>query len=112
MPFSCRLTLDRAPLVGATVTLIPEKFLGPNLLPATGTSNEQGLAMLTIAKEKLPNPNYSGVHVGLYRIEISKLAGGAETIPAHYNVNTQLGQEVAQGVLALQGPVPIDLKSK
>ena len=91
---------------------MPEKFLGPNLQPATGTTGEQGLAMLSVAKDKLPNPNYSGVHVGLYRIEVSKQNGGSETIPARYNVNTQLGQEVAQGVAVLQGPLPLDLKSK
>jgi uncharacterized protein YceK len=112
MSFSCRVQMDKAPLAGATVTLIPEKFLGPNLLPATGTTNEQGIAAVSVAKDKLPNPNFSGVHVGFYRIEISKQQGGAETIPARYNANSELGQEVAQGVPALQTLVTFDLKSK
>jgi hypothetical protein len=112
MSFSCKVNLDKAPLAGATVTLTPEKFLGTNLLPATGTTNEQGFAAISIAKDKLSNPNFSGVHVGFYRVEVSKQQNGAETIPARYNVNTELGQEVAQGVPALQSLVTFDVKSK
>ena len=29
MPFNCKVTLDRAPLVGATVTLVPKNSWGP-----------------------------------------------------------------------------------
>ncbi len=112
MSFSCRVTLDKAPLAGATVTLVPEKFLGNTLLPATGTTNEQGVATISIAKDKLSNPNHSGVHVAFYRVEISKQQNGAEILPARYNVNTELGQEVAQGVPALQTQVVFDLKSR
>ena len=112
MPFSCRVTLDGKPLAEATVTLVPEKFLGSNVQPATGVTGEQGMAMLSVAKDKLADPKLSGVHVGLYRIEVSKQQGGSETIPARYNVNTQLGQEVAQGVAVLQGPLPLNIKSK
>jgi hypothetical protein len=96
----CKVLLDGAPLAGATVNLVPEKFLGPNVLPATGTTNEQGFVNLSIAASD-PSPAKRGVHIGLYRIEISKQSNGKEMLPAKYNVNSELGQEVAQGVEAL-----------
>ena len=82
MPYMCKIKLDKAPLVGATVTLVPEKFLGPNMLPASGTTGDQGQATLSIAEEKLPRPQYKGVQVGFYRLEISKLQDGRELVPA------------------------------
>jgi hypothetical protein len=37
----------------------------------------------------------SGVHFGLYKVRISKLSNGQETLPARYNTETELGQEVS-----------------
>jgi hypothetical protein len=96
MNYTCKVTLNKAPLVGATVTLVPETFLGPNVLPASATTNDQGLAALAIAEDKRPGPQYKGVQVGLYRVEISKQQDGNETIPARYNTSSELGAEVAQ----------------
>ncbi len=112
MPFVCTVTLDRAPLAGATVTLVPEKFLGPNVQPASGISGDQGNATVSMPKEKMPNPNFSGVNVGFYRVEISKEVGGKEIVPGRYNVNTEIGQEVAPGVPALQQGMSFALKSR
>ena len=63
-------------------------------------------------KEKMPNPNFSGVNCAFYRIEISKQQGGGESVPARYNTSTELGQEVAPGVPVLQTGVTFDLKSR
>ena len=112
MPFNCRVTLDRAPLVDAVVTLVPEKFLGPNVQSASGTVGEQGMAMLTIPKDKMPNPKFSGVNAAFYKIEISRLLNDAESLPDRYNSNTELGQEVSPSVPARQTIVTFDLKSR
>src|SRR5262249_27904405 len=36
------VTLDGRPLAGATVTLVPEKFMGPSVKPATSVTDEMG----------------------------------------------------------------------
>jgi EF hand len=105
-PLSCEVSLDGEPLAGARVTLVPEKFLGPEVQPAAGTTNAAGSAELTV--EGLP-PGM--VHLGYFRVEVSRKGdGGRELIPPRYNAKTVLGCEVAPegesrgagGVLTLQ----------
>jgi EF hand len=87
----CHVTLDGKPLVGATVTYIPEKFMGSSTRSATGVSDERGAVALITEGEQL-----SGVQPGFYRVQISKKnASGQETIPARYNQDTTLGLEVS-----------------
>ena len=38
------------------------------------------------------------MHLGLYKVRISKVIGGQETIPRKYNAETILGQELAPDV--------------
>ena len=86
-----QVTLDGSPLGGATVTLTPEKFLGPSHKPATGTTNPDGFVSLTPE-----GPGQGFVAYGFYRIEVSKKsAGGKEMIPARYNTQSTLGKEFA-----------------
>ena len=95
-----KVTLDRKPLAGATVTLTPEKFLGDALKPATGTTNTGGIVNVATAGTEVP-----GVASGMFRVEVSKKDGtGRETLPNRYNQATILGVEVgpdSQGVLRL-----------
>jgi hypothetical protein len=87
-------------LEGATVTLIPEKFLGDAVKPASGVTDGLGVANLATAGAEVP-----GVACGMYRVEVSKKnAVGRETIPTRYNQETILGVEVGpdrQGILRL-----------
>jgi hypothetical protein len=86
-----QVTLDGQPLAGATVTLIPEKFLGDVLLTAAGTTDARGRVCVAIPSADMP-----GVACGLYRIEVSKKdAFGRETISPLYNQATILVLEVA-----------------
>jgi hypothetical protein len=86
----CHVTLDGKPLQGATVTYVPEKFMGPSLRRASGVSDQNGSVNLKVDGENLP-----GVQPGFYRVEISKKnASGQESIPARYNQDTTLGTEV------------------
>jgi hypothetical protein len=87
----CHVTLDGKPLQGAAVTYVPEKFMGTSLRSASGVSDERGAVALITEGEKLP-----GLQPGFYRVRVSKMnAGGQETIPARYNQDTTLGQEVS-----------------
>jgi len=96
MSFAFKVTLDGVPLTDATVTFEPETFLGSEIKRASGTTNRVGSGSGTIAKEDRPTPDTpSGMQLGLYKVKISKLAGGKEAIPAKYNTETTLGQEVA-----------------
>jgi EF hand len=88
---SIQVLLDGNPLAGATVTMTPEKFLGPTFKPATGTTGPEGFAPL---KVEGPQPGF--VPYGFYRVAVSKQgAGGKEIIPARYNTQTTIGKEFA-----------------
>jgi hypothetical protein len=92
----CQVTLDGRPQPDVQVLFEPEPFLGDNVKKATGATNQFGDAAPTIADEDKPDPKLpGGVHFGLYKVRISKQAGGRETIPARYNTATTLGQEVS-----------------
>lgn len=92
----CHVTLDGQPLVGAEVVFEPEAFLGDEIKTASGKTNQFGDAAPTVPPEERPDPTLpGGAHFGLYRVRISKIANGRELIPARYNKETILGQEVS-----------------
>ena len=92
----CHITLDGRPLPRATVTLEPEAFLGDEIKSAFATSNPYGDVSPTIPPEDRPDPTLpGGVHFGLYKVRISRIVNGKETLPARYNTETTLGQEVS-----------------
>jgi hypothetical protein len=105
---SCPVLLDGQPLEGATVTLTPETFLGSGFKPASGVSDARGTVRLRTEGEEVP-----GVQCGFFRITVSKTdAGGRELIPARYNRQTTLGQEVAPDTVGHSGPLLLRLSSR
>jgi hypothetical protein len=103
---SVAVTLDGKPLVDANVSAEPEKFLGGEIQPATGVTDSYGNARLKINGKV-------GANYGLYKIRVSKLASGKETIPPIYNANTQLGLEFAPDAPELKsGGYAFHLKSR
>jgi len=91
-----RVTLDGQPLTGAHVVLEPESFLGTSIKPASGDTNPFGDVSPSVAREELPDPSLpGGVHFGLYRVRITKAAGGKESLPSRFNAESTLGCEVA-----------------
>lgn len=110
LPFKCVVLLDDQPLVQATVTLVPEKFLGDASKLASGVTDKAGNALLSIPEHR--EQGLAGVHCGLYRVEIRKEAGGQDQVPAKYNTETTLGQEVAFDVPELERGVTLKLSSK
>lgn len=82
---------DGRPLANATVTIVPESFLGPSVKTATGTTDATGSASLRISSD----PDEQGVHLGYYRVEVTKSdPNGKEQIPARFNSETEFGAEI------------------
>jgi hypothetical protein len=103
-----KVELDGAKLDGATVTLDPEPFMGGSISPASGVTNADGVTSLAIDPQARPR----GVNPGLYKVRITKLVNGKETIPARYNKDTELGVEVSQDNLNLPSDMHFELKSR
>ncbi len=100
----CRVTRNGSPLPGATVTFIPEKFLGPNVKPATGKTDVNGMAMLSIADSPPP----PGVAPGLYRVVVTV---PGMNVPPKYSseADTVLGLEVAMDAKGMREGIKFDL---
>lgn len=97
---SCTVTLDGKPLPGAKVIFEPESFLGSDIKTAFGTTNEAGQAGIVIPPEDRPDPTLpGGIQFGLYKVRITK---DGVNIPARYNTETILGQEVAYDAPSLK----------
>ena len=110
MSFHCTVTLDGQPLAGAKVVFEPEAFHAGAINQATGTTSADGTAVLAVDKAKLPDhlKDISGMQTGFYKVRITH---PSIRIPAKYNTETTLGQEVSNDAA---GSVNIhyDLKSR
>lgn len=85
------LRRDGRPLANATVTIVPESFLGPSVKAAKGTTDATGSANLQISSD----PDERGVHLGYYRVEVTKSGpDGKEQLPARFNSETEHGTEI------------------
>ena len=93
MDVSVEVTLDGRPLDGATVTLVPEAFMGASVKPASAATDEMGTGYF-----KTEGTDDVQVACGYYRVQVSKAAQGREVVPARYNAKTVLGQEIAPDV--------------
>jgi len=107
----CNVTLDGKPVSGATVTFEPEAFLGGSLKTAVAETND-GSATPSIPKAERPDPTWPpGLQVGFYKVRVSKMVDGKETIPAKFNSETTLGAQVAMDDPSFQRQVyKFDLK--
>jgi hypothetical protein len=112
---SVRVTviLDGSPLQGATVHFEPEPFLGDSVQPASGETGPEGSAQIAIPPAARSAPDAPpGVHFGFYKIRISKQDGGTERVPATFNSETTLGQEVAFDDPVVKQGIRLELKSR
>lgn len=90
---SCFVYLDRRPLVGAEVKLVPEPFLADLIETAEGTSRRGGNVALRIPSELLPESmaGFPGVRLGIYKAYISH---PDLELPDRYVSGKELGAEV------------------
>jgi hypothetical protein len=104
----CMVTHNGQPLAGATVKFVPEKFLSDALTEtASGVTNQNGMAMLSVPVQPGPDALPPGLAPGIYRVEITK---DGENIPAKYNTETVLGQEISLDNLDMQMGIKYNLK--
>jgi hypothetical protein len=83
----CTVKIDDKPIQGATVTFIPEPFMGSAFKPAIGKTDEAGRCDVY----EIDGKPFRGLSAGLYRIQVTK---DGMNIPARYNTQTTLGREV------------------
>ena len=79
VPVYATLSQRGRPLVGATVTYEPEKFMGDSIVPATGVTDSRGAAVVSVAAEHLPSPRHSGARPGFYMIRVTMPDGTQAT---------------------------------
>lgn len=91
----CQVLLNGQPLPGAEVVFDPEPFLGSDIHPARAETDAQGYARPAMAKEHLPDPTLTGAALGLYTIRVTSKTN-AGLIPARYNRESELGEEVSE----------------
>jgi hypothetical protein len=107
------VSLDGQALSGATVTLVPEPYLGPNVKPASGTTGPTGLVRLTHADEDLPKSSNGraipGVKGGTYKVQVTH---PSRTVPPKYNSATELGDEIAYDINTTDISLPLPLTSR
>jgi hypothetical protein len=108
MSLACTVTRNGRGFEGAEVKFVPEKFLGlddPKWI-ASGKTDMNGMVMLSVptSGEREDPP---GVPPGFYRVEITK---PGMNIPAKYNTETILGQEVANDAVGIMEGIRFDLK--
>ena len=108
LPLGCIVRLDGRPLTGGEVRLVPEPFFGHSRLLVSGRTDEHG-----VVDFQVEGLDQFGVPQGLYRIEVSKPdAAGRETLPARYNTQSQLGQEIAFDRREIEGALRLELSSR
>ena len=93
------------PIANAEVKFVPEDFLGPGLPVGTGTTDGNGTAVISQPGQR-EDDKASGMSPGFYRVEITK----GDEIPAKYNKDTILGQEVASDVIGIHSPLVFNLE--
>jgi hypothetical protein len=105
---SCMVTRNGQPLVGATVKFVPEIFLKEYLKETPqGKTSTTGMAMISLPTTPGPEGDPPGMGPGMYRVEITK---EGDNIPAKYNTNTELGQEVSLENIDMQMGIKFNLK--
>jgi hypothetical protein len=98
------IKLNGEPLVGAEVVFEHEPFLGAGEHVYRGTTDDHGRVDLQGGDSEFP-----GIHIGMYRVRISKMQDGKETLPPKYNQETTLGCEVADDIPEQQNVISFAL---
>ncbi len=95
------------------LTFVPEPYLEPNVKPATGHTTPIGLTRPSHAPEHLPKTangqTIHGMTSGTFKIQITH---PSQKIPARYNTQTELGDEVAHDINTTGAPIRINLTSR
>ncbi len=102
MPVCCKVLLNGKPVAKARITFEPEAFLGNSVHSATGVTDEDGVAIMSIPAEHLSNPTLTGVAPGFYKIV-------AEVENERHTAGPRTGCEVAPDASwSGEGIVPVE----
>lgn len=105
MALYCTVLRNGKPLADVEIKFVPENFLGDEIKTATGKTDKNGVTTISIP---LTGPkDRPGVAPGLYRVEVTK---AGDNIPAKYNTETTLGQEVAADAKGILEVIRFDLR--
>jgi hypothetical protein len=97
-----KFEIDRGgqPLENAVVEIVPEPFLGDAFKSASATTDDLGMAYVSLSEADLPFPGAPpGVRCGLYRV---KITSPSEPIPAKFNEATTIGLDVSNDSMTLR----------
>jgi len=98
VPFEIQITNGGVPVVGAKITMIPEKLLADTIEPATGVTDSVGRVIPTIHHPDAESGALQGLRPGMYRCHISLMSSQSdETSPGEYDTVTELGFEIGPG---------------
>ena len=98
VPFEIQIKNDGKPVVGAKVTMIPEKLLAGTVEPATGVTDSVGRVIPTIDHPDTANGILRGLRPGMYRCQISVVSfQDNKTRPAKYDTVSDFGFEIGPG---------------
>lgn len=103
---SCTVLRDGKPLADAEVKFVPEKFMGGSFPTATGKTGAGGKTIISLPETEAGG--FPGIPFGYYRVEITK----GNEIPAKYNTETTLGQEIAVDNPVMRSPDGITFNLK
>lgn len=90
-PVMVTLQKGGRPVVNAVVTYEPEEFMGSEIVPGQGTTNEEGRTVISVGAEHLPSPRHSGVRPGFYRVRV-QLADGS--VPEKFDAGIECAGDV------------------
>jgi hypothetical protein len=93
---ACNVSYQGKPLVGATVVLEPEAYLGNDIQPAEGITTNAGIADVGMPPEKAPAALQAMklIQYGTFKVRITH---PTINVPAKYNTETTLGYETIPG---------------
>ena len=88
------------------VKVVPEPFLAEYVEPASGFTNTAGVVApgIDFADPEIAAQGYSGLRLGMYRVEVTQPDSSKKPIPKKYNSETTLGVEVG---LDHHAPLPV-----
>lgn len=88
------------------VVVVPEPFLADYVEPARGITNIAGVVApgIDFTDPDIAAQGYSGLRLGMYRVEVTQPDPAKKQIPAKYNEDTVLGVEVG---LDHHSPLPV-----
>jgi hypothetical protein len=93
---ACTVRRNGQALEGATVTFVPEAFMGEDVKPATGVTGRDGTTFPSVGQEEIPaeyRGRVQGVPCGVFRVTVTHPKA---SIPAKYNTQTELGRVVSR----------------